>query len=375
MSKNSLLVCKYIRRSLVGRVDSSNTRHNDLNHAERVAVKRAPHGGVTIEKYLMPEPTLYGIVEFSTSLFCSSDALEQTVDISIGGHTGTLALPSLPDWGVQEEDPLHKPLLGPAQARTWKRGESLIYWGRPNSYPAGDALVDLALIEFPLHPDNLESGAQRVYEGFGAWLDLFEKYVILLTKQNTHKRVSGGDGPGRIELLIKEDAGLRHLYRTNPQRIAFELSGGDEALHLEQFREASRLSSQRLPPRFEYRLLLEAYSARKNEDYRKAIIEAATALEICLTARIMEEFDTQRVSFGEKLLQKFRMLGGRFELVRILGISLPKKHYESLVIQPRNGVVHRAAFPNKALANQVISEVEELLRLFFPQVHQDTPEV
>jgi hypothetical protein len=323
----------------------------------------------------MPEPTLYGIVEFSTSLFCSSDTLGQTVDISIGGHTGTLALPSLPDWGEHEEDPLHRPLLGPAQARTWKRGESLIYWGRPNSYPSGDASVELALIEFPLHPDNLESSAQRIYEGFGAWLDLFEKYVILLTTQNTRNLVYSGDGPGRIELLIKEDAGLRHLCRTNAKRVTFEISGGGEALHLEQFREASRLSSQRLPPRFEYRLLLEAYNARKNDDYRKAIIEAANALEICLTARIMEEFDTQRISFGEKLLQKFRMLGGRFELVRILGISLPKKDYERLVIQPRNDVVHQAAFPDKALTNQVIAEVEELLRLFSPQVCQDAPEV
>jgi len=57
-------------------------------------------------------------------------------------------------------------------------------------------------------------------------------------------------------------------------------------------------------------MLLEAYAARKNEDYRKAIIEAATALEICLTARISEEFDTLRISFGEQLLQKFRMPRG-----------------------------------------------------------------
>ena len=111
--------------------------------------------------------------------------------------------------------------------------------------------------------------------------------------------------------------------------------------------------------------------ARRNEDYRKAIIEGATALEVCLTARILEEFDTQGISFGEKLLQKFRMLGGRFELIRLIGVSLPEKDYATLVINPRNDVVHRAAFPDKALANQVITEVEELLQLFSPQLHEN----
>lgn len=235
--------------------------------------------------------------------------------------------------------------------------------------------MKLALIEFPLHQENLEVGAQQIYKDFGPWLDLFEKYVILLPTQNTRSRISGGDGSGRIELLINEDGGLRHISRINPQPITIELSGDHEVLHLEQLKEASHLTSQCLPPRFEYRLLLEAYGARKNEDYRKAIIEAANALETCLTVRIMEEFDTLRVPFGEQLLQKFRMLGGRFELVRLLGISLPEKDYESLVIKPRNDVVHRAAFPDKALAIQVIAEVEHLLRQFSPQVHQDRPEL
>ncbi len=324
----------------------------------------------------MPERTLYGIVEFSTPLLCSADALGQTVDVSIESHAGKLTLPSLPDWEEQEEDrfaPLRKPLLGPAPAQTWKRGEGLIHWGQPKSYPARDASVKLSLIEFPLHSNDLESGAKEIYEGFGKWVALFEKYIMLLTTQNTRAVVTGNDGPGRIELLINENDELRHISRKISQSFTIEISRNDETLHLEQLSEAARLSSHGFLPRFEYRLLLEAYAARKREDYRKAIIEAATALEICLTARIMKEFETQRVSFGEKLLDKFRMLGGRFELVRILGISLPDKDYKSLVINPRNDVIHRADFPEKALANQVISEVRELLLLLSPQFYQDVP--
>lgn len=322
----------------------------------------------------MEKPTLFGLIEFSTPLYCSADALGQAIDISIGGHVGTLTLPSLPNWSKQKEEPLAKSLLGPIQARTWKKGENLIYWGSLNSYPQGDATVLLALMEFPSSHDHLESDAQKIYEGFGIWLKLFEEYVILLTTQNTRNNVSVSGESKSIEILTLKEARLKYIPRTTHPIVTIESSDVDKYLHLEQLIEAARLSSKSLPPRFQYQLILEAYKARKDSDYRKAIVEAANALEACLTERIMEEFDRQRLSFGEKLLQKFRMLGGRFELVKLLGIALPNKDYESLINKPRNDVIHRGAFPDKKLANQVITEVEELLRLFSPQVQQDAQE-
>jgi len=323
----------------------------------------------------MQQRTIVGLVEFSRSLFCGADALGQTSDISIGGHSGTLTLPSLPVWAEHEKHPLDKPLVGPLAARKWKRGEELIHWGSPVSYPVGDATVDRAVAEFVLDSDNLETDEKGIYEGFSPWLDLFEKYVMILTTQGSRRRVHMPHGPGRIELYVNEEAGLRRVSDARTKEFVVEMSEQDEALHLNQFMEASRLPSLNLSPRLEYRLLLEAYTARKNADYRKAIIEAATALEVCLTKRIMEELDAQRVTFGEQLLQKFRMLGGRFELARMIGIPLPQKDYVTIVINPRNEVIHGASFSSQAVANEVISEVEELLRLFSPRVHQDAPGV
>jgi hypothetical protein len=64
------------------------------------------------------------------------------------------------------------------------------------------------------------------------------------------------------------------------------------------------------------------------------------------------------------------MLSGRFELVRVLGIQLPNKDYEKLVMEPRNDVVHKADFPARQIVNQYITEVEELLRLFSPVIYE-----
>jgi hypothetical protein len=327
----------------------------------------------------MQEFILYGIIEFSTALLCSADALGQSVNITIRGNSGILTLPTRTEWESNENDSFNhsnKLLLGPIPARTWKRGDALIYWGKPISYPSGESDVERALFEFKFRSEDHETNAQQIYQGFGEWLDLFEKYVIILTTQNTRCRMVSHDGPGRLELLLNDGDKLKYISKKNigPNATIY-FSTEDYSLHLEQLMEAARLSSLGLPPKFEYVLFLEAYNARRNADYRKAIIEAANALEICLTERIMVEFNHQRITFGEKLLQKFRMLGGRFELIKLLGVPLPNKDYEALINKPRNDVVHRGAFPDQALSNRVISEVEELLRLFSPQIYQDNDEV
>lgn len=238
-------------------------------------------------------------------------------------------------------------------------------------YPSGHSEVELALLEFHLFPKELDVGAQKIYTDFKPWLTLFEQYVRLLTTQHTKGRTSAGKGSGWLELRLEENFSSKRISNSLPLQITVEVARDEECLHLEQLKQASQLASSGLQPHLHYRMLLEAYSARRNKDYRKAIIEGATALEVCLTARILEEFDMQGISFGEKLMQKFRMLSGLFELTRLLGINLPEKDYLTLVINPRNNVIHRAAFPDKALANQVITEVEELLHLFSPQLHEN----
>ncbi|MBD3653362.1 hypothetical protein [Kangiella sp.] len=312
-----------------------------------------------------------GVLEFTESLYCAADSLGKTTSISFAGIKGKLTLPSLPEFGENEAHPLNKPLLGPEPARTWKRGDELLYWGKPVSYPEVTASVELALLEFSLELDNYDASTQKIYNSSGEWLRIFEDYVKLITKQGTRNIVFSNDMPGNLELIFCEGAKFEPVSNNSSTYISVEMSSDDMSLHFDQYENAAKLASQFLQPGLQYRMLLESYGARKREDYRKAIIEAASALEVCLTMRIKEEFNAQGISFGEKLLQKFRMLGGRFELASLLGINLPDKDYKSLILNPRNNVIHRAEFPDKGLANQVINEVEELLYLLTPQLCED----
>lgn len=318
---------------------------------------------------------VYGILEFSEELFCSADSLGCSVDIEFADYPGKLTFPSLPNWGPDEKNPLDKLLIGPQPADKWKEGDHLIFWGKPTSYPKGNSKVKLALLEFPIKSAMLDKATQAIYSFFPNWLNLFEKYVSLFTKQNLinpkHITISLGCGPGSLQLYLINDNELEAITNHVRQPITFIIGNEDVSLHYNQFAEACRLASKQLKPRLEYQLLLDAYLARSNDDYRKVIIEGASALEVSLTARIQEEFDLLGLSFGNKLLDKFRMLTGKFELIRILEIGLPDKDYNALIITPRNNVVHRAYYPDRNSAELFIKEVESLINLFTPKLYEN----
>lgn len=313
---------------------------------------------------------IYGIIEFRTPLFCSASVLSKSVKIEIGGIKGKLLMPSLPEWDRNVKDPLSLPLLPPNPIKTKKFNDKLFDWGSPQSYPNGNSLVRLALIEFKLK-NNFEEAAQKIYKGVDNWLNLFEKYVILMTKQGTYNMISISQYGRNIKLFKIDDNKIVRISNPEVPNIKIRLLKEDKYLNYNQLVKAASYSSKLIEPKFEYKILLESYYARKEGDYRKAIIEAGTALEICLSAKIVSEFKNQKIRFGDKLLKKFKMLSGKFELAKLIGIKIPDKDYKKLIIEPRNDIVHRGIYPDQNLTNQVISEVEKILSLLSPKYYEE----
>jgi hypothetical protein len=308
-----------------------------------------------------------GIVEFEVNLICSKDALGQTIQISINDVPGTLTLPSVPLFSEKETDYLSVPLTSPPVVGTWKEGEKLISWGRLISYPDCTSEVKKALFEFNVLSSKTEEICNNIYEGFDNWIQLFYQYLRLITKQNTMITINVKNAHNPNLRLYDVNANLYKLQ--NNIYISVIMPDDKYNLNLTKLIEVCNLASSGKIPKLEYKLLLEAYNARLNNDPRKAIIEAANALEVCLTNRIMIEFDNLNIAFGEQLLDKFRMLGGRFNLMKILGINLPTLDYKTKILDPRNDVVHKAKFYDMATANVVILEVEKYLKEFSPSLN------
>lgn len=64
--------------------------------------------------------TLYGLIELTQSIECKSIVLGCKEPISVAGISGHLLFPRLPDWTTESQKPLHKSLLPPLPAETWK---------------------------------------------------------------------------------------------------------------------------------------------------------------------------------------------------------------------------------------------------------------
>lgn len=314
----------------------------------------------------------YGIFEFSNPIDCAYETFSSSIDIKISGYKGILKLPSFPQWDKDEEQK-RKFLIGPEPAKKWKRGDKSIYWGGPVPPSVKNSYVNRALIEFKVLESDVDTATDKIYSNFNDWLYLFETYLKLLTKQYTRNTADITSNQSNIEIYRSDANQLKRIPNEDGRVTKINVTVGvDESLTIKNLKKSAKLASHECHPTLEYKMLLEAYEALRIKDYRKTIIEGAIAVETSLTTRIQEEFDNQGIRFGKKLLNRFRNLGGRFELARMLDIDIPEKDYVKLIMNPRNDVVHRALFPSKKLTNKFLTEVENLLNTLTPQFYEES---
>ena len=314
---------------------------------------------------------IYVIVEFPVALTCAKEALGAKTKVTVGGYNGVFQLPfPAKIEALEGVDALRSPLIAPVGAKKWKNGEESIFWGRPIIFPLGTSHVYKALMTFPLGGERPTSIGNDVYSAYSYWMSTFCDYVEIITKQNLTRGGGSRRSLDQPELFYWEGNGKTCRAYTDEvvEPYTITITNKDVSLKRNQFRQICKYCSEARQPKLEYRVMLGAYRALRSGDNRKAIIESATAAEICLTNRIEEEFERRKIDFGSNLLGKFRMLSGRIDLARILGIGLPDMDYKSGLIEPRNYVVHKAHFPHECAATEVIELVEGLLEVFSPDI-------
>jgi hypothetical protein len=305
---------------------------------------------------------LYGVVDLEEPIFCSNDILGHREPISIAGVSGYMEFPDYPDWGLKPEDPIHTPLQPPKSAREWKYGSDPILWGMPLSYPLKVSRIERVLVEFSMDADELTQAANSVRKSFFDWRTRFIEYFELITKQRRHKKIYVVGSVDGLDLFCwNEQNKVERPYDNNPTAFKYVVSLEDTNLTNDKLAQICSYCNSGKSLSLEYRLQLESYRAMRIGDYRKAIIETAMAAELVLTKAIRSNLISSGVPYGEKLLKKFRMLSGRFELARIVGVSIPDRDYTNLLVEPRNLVVHQADFADEHKAITAINVVDELL--------------
>ena len=312
---------------------------------------------------------IYGIIELDPPIICSKEVLGSSEPVIVSGVRGRLELPHAPDWSAPSENPTRDPLRPPEIARTWKQGDRLMIWGFPESYPNCVSRVERMLLLFELPEQEVSASATLIYRGYSKWWSLFNDYFELITRQRRSRNQRIDVDAHNFDLFRwGSDNQPERPYTKEPIKIEIRMLSDDLLLTPAQLTKITSLASTLTELAIELKVQLEAYRALGVSDFRKAIIETAVAAELALTNAVRARFQSDGIAYGDKLLEKFRMLGGRLELSRIVNIPLPQLDFSAQLVEPRNQVIHQADFANEERATQAVKATDELLRLLWPSL-------
>lgn len=305
-----------------------------------------------------------GLLEFKTDFNWSKNVLDKSFDTEIASIPCKLYFPRLNDLWFEEKridlDYLHMPLRAPTNAGTWYIGDNEKTWGYPISYPSGISRISDLFLTIELD-DNTDINiiANKIYENVTSWEIVFYKYLKILSKQLTYEHNDIENS--RPLTLYNNETRIRYnkaftLYGTIPEE--------SNCITHDTVLSALQLTKNKFDIPLHYELLLSAYDELEKENYRKSVVDATTSLETLLTQRISKEFINQNITFGEKLLKKYTMISGKFELLKVLNVTVPTTDYKSKILEPRNKAIHGGNPLNEQTARTVISEVEKYLNVF-----------
>mgnify|MGYP003377402004 CR=1 FL=1 len=254
---------------------------------------------------------LYGIIELEQPIVCSKEVLGTSEPVVVGGVGGRLEFPQAPDWSVPSKDPIRDPLRPPDAARTWKQGDRPMFWGSLASYPDCISRVERMLLLFELPEHEVSASGTLIQRGYGKWWSLFNDYLELITRQRRSQNVQIDGATNNLDLFCWGlDGKADRPYGKDQINIVILMSSDDVSLNSSQLTRITSLASTATELAVELKVQLEAYRALGAGDYRKAIIETAVAAELTLTNAIRSTFLSDKIAYGDKLLEKFRMLGG-----------------------------------------------------------------
>lgn len=310
---------------------------------------------------------LKAVAEFSPSILCTREVLGQQFPVNIGGQLGFIIFPSLPDGWEASPHSLRCSLKAPNGSDKLAISQDDSKWGSLEYYPDGRAAVSKALLNFSHPAGDANECADAVYRAYAVWLELFVKYIVLQTKQNTCKAVIIENNAANLQIFRQEDDSLKFCASGKPVTLLVNMPMDSHFLTPMQVHDAASLASQGVWPRLQYRLLLEAYRARAERDWRKVIFEAGGALECCLVDRINETLQQFHGIDGRMLLKSYQGLKRLLELAKVLKIHIPDRDYKTTIIEPRNSVTHRAGFLSPDVAITALTECDELIRELTPQ--------
>ena len=303
----------------------------------------------------------YGLLTFSEGLLFKKEVLGRSFDTKIAGIDISICFPCYCSGKDQRKsEDLSCPLEAQNRKVKLKRNGDKINWGYPNILPSGNSVVyAVMVIAYCKDKEEVEEVSQKLYSAIKQWERSFVDYICLCTKQSVGGLIYTDSSNCRLELFDDK------YINNHSHKFVFNmyLHSKDEYLSIKQVEEALSFATSNKELLLEYQMLLSAYKAKNVEQYRQAVVDACSAVEICLNNQI-EKYCQKKELDSDILFKKYWSLGDKFSLIMKIDNQFNISNPFDRIVSPRNKVVHKNEFPDAKTTWDLLIAVEECLKLY-----------
>lgn len=330
-----------------------------------------------------------GVYELKYPLDCNCDVMGKEFEIHLNNVVGKILFPKLSPTFIRAQtvgqlDDKMGPIPGPVSPIddiTWgnkQDGFGRTTWGQTMAFPKGNSIIKNVMLRFSLPDTDFEKSSQTIYDCVNGWFERFYDICEIVTLMPMKKKEP--TPPKMIQGYGFRNSGLI-LYTVNPNtkkpdaihnkndhcaNITLELPTG--CLKYDELVKIIDMANKQKELSFSFKCFLEGLRAFFNEDYKKAITVCSPALEAALLTGIEDFAKKKNIYFLEKLLKKYRMLGGYFALANDIDMTLPTQDYKTALVELRNNVVHNGYDPTAEEAEKYLKDVRLYLDNFSKSV-------
>ncbi len=204
-------------------------------------------------------------------------------------------------------------------------------------------------------------------EEMESWWHLFSSWLEVFTRQDLAElnKPRQGIKAGEIWMWERPESGLR-LRASRVTTYGFKSKGNVEPADHRTIAACMRLCSLFVRPPDEWLFIRDARALVKDEQYRRAVIDAGTAAELAMTTLLDRKLGNADEALKKALYDKYQTLNGRSQLLKKLGAGTVPERLQQELSEPRNDAAHGGTSPTRGEADLAIAKALELVEQAYP---------
>ncbi|MCI1822460.1 MAG: hypothetical protein LKI76_00795 [Megasphaera sp.] len=304
---------------------------------------------------------LESMVSFDNAIPVKNDVLGEQCEITVGNEKMTMFFPTKPSIKAIAEQIWY--LTQPVSIKEDLHLNSKYWndkWGYIMKASATHEIInaDISCADIICNSSDFETSKENFLSAISNWRHLLENVIILRKKGSNLATSSVSNVNEGIEIFKYDGKDYQRINNIHTFNICASIKNDDEYIGRDELFDILAKIDVNKKIKIEYQMLTDAYLARNHKNYRYALIQALTAIELSLNRMIYEHFDQSATDMN---------LGDKFKFLRVHDVCFPTKNPEQKIVHVRNVIFHVKDI-NVSIdqLNKTLGIVEKYLSTFSP---------